>query len=158
MSALSSKASAHPRTAPARQASDLMTGDVATVSWTSTVGQAMASMRALGVRHLPILGDDGHFMGIVDDRLVALALLAAEDPEQAEQHPVTTAMTHFVPEVAATATVSHVAHLLGTSRCDAVVVVDGQGHLRGIITMVDVVAAIAVQDPDAPTTAARTSG
>lgn len=147
---LSTNASAHGGRAPVRQASDLMTTDVATVSSTSTVEQAMASMRALGVRHLPVLGDAGHVVGIVDDRLVALALLAADDQEQAQQHPVTSAMTHFVPEASATATLPHVAHLIGVSPCDAVIVVDAQGHLLGIITTVDIVAAVAVEDVGPP--------
>jgi len=119
-----------------------MTSDVATVSPTTTVGQAMTSMRTLGVRHLPVV-DDGRFSGIVDDRLVALALLTAGGVREALEQPVSTAMTHYVPQVAPGEFLQRIAHLLSTSRCDAIVVIDAQEHLLGIITMVDVVNAVA---------------
>ena len=130
-------------------ADDLMTRDVATVSTTTTVGQAIASMRVLGVRHLPVLGD-GRFVGIVDDRLVALSLLAGGGLDEALEQPVSTAMTHYVPQVAPAATLQRVAHLLTTSSCDAIVVIDAQDHLLGIITMVDVVGAVALSNADLP--------
>lgn len=125
------------------RARDLMTSDIATVVTTTTVADAMTLMRTLGVRHLPVLGD-GRFAGMVDDRLVAFALLAAGGFEEALEQPVSTAMTHYVPQVAPEEPVQHVAHLLRTSRCDAVVVIDAQEHLLGIITMVDVVTAVSL--------------
>jgi CBS domain-containing protein len=127
------------------RASDVMTGEVVTVLATTTVGEAMTLMRTLGVRHLPVLGD-GRFVGLVDDRLVALALLAAGGFGDVLEHPVSTAMTHYVPQVAPGEPLQRVAHLLRTSRCDAIVVIDAQDHLLGIITMVDVVTAVALGD------------
>lgn len=61
-------------------------------------------------------------------------------------------MTHFVPPVPPSASLEGVAHLLGTSWCDAVVV-DARGHLSGIITVVDLVAAVAGHDEDVPSIA-----
>ena len=133
------------------RASDVMTSDVATVSATTTVGQAMTSMRTLGVRHLPVVGD-GRFSGIVDDRLVALALLTAGPVGAALEQPVAAVMTHYVPQVAPGESLQRIAHLLSTSRCDAIVVIDAQEHLLGIITLVDVVNAVA--RGDVPVTAA----
>ena len=52
-------------------------------------------------------------------------------------------MTHYVPQVAPGESLQRIAHLLSTSRCDAIVVIDAQEHLLGIITMVDVVNAVA---------------
>lgn len=131
------------------RAEDVMTRDVATVLTTTTVGQAMTSMRGLGVRHLPVLGE-GRFLGLVDDRLVALSLLTAGGFGDALERPVTTAMTHYVPQVPPGASLQRVAHLLTTSRCDAIVVIDAQDHLLGIITLVDVVAAVAHSSAELP--------
>lgn len=129
-------------------ASDVMTGDLATVMTTTTVGQAMTLMRTLGIRHLPVLGD-GRFVGIVDDRLVAYALLTAGGFGEALEQPVSTAMSNHVPQVGPGEPLQRVAHLLSTSRCDALVVVDAQDHLLGIITMVDVVGAVALAATEA---------
>jgi acetoin utilization protein AcuB len=125
------------------RASDVMTCDVATVVTTTTVGEAMTLMRTLGIRHLPVLGD-GRFVGIVDDRLVTFALLTSDGFGGVLEQPVSTAMTHYVPQVAPGEPLQRVAHLLRTSRCDALVVIDAQDHLLGIITMVDVVTAVAL--------------
>ncbi len=136
------------------RASDVMTSDVATVSPTTTVAQAMASMRTLGVRHLPVIGD-GRFAGIVDDRLVALALLTAGGVHESLEQPVAVVMTHYVPQVAPGESLQRIAHLLSTSRCDAIVVIDAQEHLLGIITLVDVVNAVARGDVSVTAAGAR---
>ena len=138
------------------RASDVMTGEVATVLATTTVGEAMRLMRTLGVRHLPVL-DDGRFVGLVDDRLVAFALLAAGGFGDVLEHPVSTAMTNDVPQVAPGEPLQRVAHLLRTSRCDAIVVIDARDRLIGIITMVDVVTAVALGDAGQPPLPGRES-
>ncbi len=128
------------------RARDLMTRDVMTVGPQTPVGEALATMRHLGVRHLPVL-DDGRFIGMVDDRLVAAALLAGEDVDATLARPVLTAMMAYVPQVEASADLARVAKLLRSSRCDAVVVVDPADRLLGIITTVDVVGAVAGRAP-----------
>jgi CBS domain-containing protein len=138
-------------------ASDVMTSDVATVVTTTSVGEAMTLMRTLGIRHLPVIGD-GRFAGIVDDRLIAFALLTAGGFGGALEQPVSTAMTHYVPQVGPGEPLQRVAHLLRTSRCDAIVVIDPQEHLLGIITMVDVVTAVALGDAGQPPATTPTSG
>lgn len=132
-----------------RRASDVMTSDVATVLTTTTVGEALLLMRTLRIRHLPVLGL-GRFVGLVDDRLVTQALLAASARDAVLEQPVSTAMTHDVPQVAPNVSLQRVATLLRTSRCDAIVVVDAQEHLLGVITMVDVVTAVALGDVQPP--------
>jgi CBS domain-containing protein len=124
-------------------ASDVMTSDIVTVTVTTTVGEAVMLMRNLGIRHLPVVGG-GRFSGMVDDRLAAFAMLTATGPAAALEQPVGTVMTQFVPHAAASDSLQRVAHLLRTSRCDAVVVVDAQEHLLGIITVADVVSAVAL--------------
>ena len=110
-------------------------------------------MRRWGVRHLPVTDDDGCFVGLVDDRLVTRALLTGADRENALQEPVEQAMTRYVPQVGPDVPVGRVSRLLRTSRCDAVAVVDGRDRLLGLITLVDVVGAVANGAPlEAPVT------
>ena len=130
-------------------AGDVMTSDIATVSTTTSVGEAMQLMRTLGIRHLPVLGD-GRFVGMVDDRLVSFALLTAAVVGEALAQPVRSAMTHDVPRVGPGEPLQRVADLLRTSRCDAIVVIDAQEHLLGIITTVDVVTAVALGNASPP--------
>ena len=125
------------------QAGDVMTRDLATVDPASTVGQALTVMRHLGVRHLPVTDLTGCFVGLVDDRLVTRALLSGADRDRALDQPVDEVMTRYVPQVGPQTPVTRVSRLLRTSRCDAVVVVDERDHLLGLITLVDVVGAVA---------------
>ena len=125
------------------QAGDIMTRDVVTVLGTTTLGQAMTLLRTCSVRHLPVLVD-GRFVGLVDDRLVAFALLAAGGFGEALERPVSAVMTHYVPQVAPKEPLQRVAHLLTTSGCGAIVVIDAQERLLGLITMVDVVNVVAL--------------
>lgn len=130
------------------EARDVMTRDLATLDPTATVGQALTVMRHCGVRHLPIT-DAGSFVGLVDDRLVTRALLTGPDRELALDQPVDEVMSRYVPQVGPHTNVTRVSQLLRTSRCDAVVVVDDKDHLLGLITLVDVVGAVAhVLTPD----------
>ena len=124
------------------RARDVMTRDVATVDGGSTVGDALTLMRHLGVRHLPIT-EHGRFLGLVDDRLVTRALLTGSDRDEALEQPVEQVMTRYVPQVGPDTKVTRVSRLLRTSRADAVVVVDAEDRLLGLITLVDVVGAVA---------------
>jgi CBS domain-containing protein len=128
--------------AEALDAGEVMTSDPATVTDTTTVGEAMRLMRSAGVRHLPVL-TEGRLAGVVDDRLVAVALLTDPGFGAALERPVTTVMAHDVAQIAAATDLRRVAELLGTSSCDALVVVDVSEHPIGIVTMVDVVGAVA---------------
>ena len=49
-------------------------------------------------------------------------------------------MTRYVPQVSPHGSLQHVAHLLSTSRCDAVAVIDAQERLITMVDVVDVVA------------------
>lgn len=123
-------------------ARDVMTRQLATVAGYSTVGEALTLMRRWGVRHLPVT-EDGRFVGLVDDRLVTRSLLTGEDRELALEQPVEQVMMRYIPQVGPEAPVARVSRLLRTSRSDAVVVVDEADRLLGLITLVDVVGAVA---------------
>lgn len=123
-------------------AREVMTTQVVTVPGTATVAEAMSTLRAHGVRHLPVTDQD-RFVGMVDDRLVAFALLTGTDVDGALGRPVAGLMMRYVPQVGPDTPMPRVANLLRHSRCDAVVVVDERDRLLGLITMVDVVSAVA---------------
>lgn len=131
-----------------RTAGEVMTPHVVAVAGSATLGQAMALLRHWAVRHLPVTEED-RFVGMVDDRLVASALLTADGWETAVDLPVSAVMMRYVPQVGPEAPMPRVATLLRSSRCDAVVVVDERDRLLGLITMVDVVTAVA-HSADAP--------
>lgn len=123
-------------------AADVMTGPVVSVDTSARVSDAIRLMRTHGVRHLPVV-EEGRFLGLVDDRLVAHALLTWSGPGAAEDQPVSAATMHYVPQAAPRTPMPRVANLLRHSRTDAVVVVDPADRLLGIITTVDVVTAVA---------------
>lgn len=123
-------------------AADVMTGPVVSVDTSARVSDAIQLMRTHRVRHLPVV-EDGRFLGLVDDRLVAHALLTCSGPGAPEDQSVATATMHYVPQAAPTTPMPRVANLLRHSRTDAVVVVDASDRLLGIITTVDVVTAVA---------------
>ena len=123
-------------------AADVMTAAVVSVDTAAALSDAIRLMRTHGVRHLPVL-EDGRFIGLVDDRLVAHALLTSAGPGAPEDQPVSAATMHYVPQASPTTPMPRVANLLRHSRTDAVVVVDDADRLLGIITTVDVVSAVA---------------
>lgn len=123
-------------------AQDVMTRHVVTIDDRATVGEALSLMRRGGVRHLPVTVD-GVFVGMVDDRLVTTALLNDVGRCAALEAPVDDVLMRYVPQVFAHESLSRVANLLRHSRCDAVVVVDADDRLIGLITMVDLVSAVA---------------
>ncbi len=124
----------------------LMTGDVTTISSTDTIARAMELMRHLHVRHLPVL-DGSRFIGVVDERQLDLAVLEAGGPKGDVGRPVSSLAIAQVPTVLPAADIRQVAAQLRESHTGAVFVVDPAGHLRGIITVVDVLDALAAATP-----------
>lgn len=122
-------------------AADVMSASVVSVDTSAVLSDAIRLMRTHGVRHLPVV-EDGRFLGLVDDRLVAHALLTT-GAGAPEDQPISAATMHYVPQTAPTTPMPRVANLLRHSRADAVVVVDDADRLLGIITTVDVVSAVA---------------
>lgn len=132
------------RPLPRPRADDVMTGDVATVGPSATVGESVRLMHALDVRHLPII-DGGRCIGMLDDRIAVLSLVTAGSLSVALEQPVTHVMNRVVPTVGPATPLPEVAAALCGSRSDAVAVVDHEEHLLGILTSYDVVAAVAVR-------------
>ena len=92
----------------ALRASDLLTGDLATVPDTATASRASAMMRRLGVRHLPVLGASGligvlhaaaleHGEGSVLDHVVRDVGGGHEGPEVDVRAPPLSSTRRFHP-------------------------------------------------------------
>jgi acetoin utilization protein AcuB len=54
--------------------SDIMTANPVTIKQNSTLHEALKAMERVGCHHLPVLGYDGHLVGILSDRDCRTAL------------------------------------------------------------------------------------
>ena len=110
-------------------AGDLLTRDLATLSQSATVSEAAALMRHLDVRHLPVLGTT-RLLGLVhlDDVMGATVDEAGRSVG---------ALARSVPSVCPDDHERSVAAAVTRSRCGAVVVLDQQGRLCGVIAETD---------------------
>ncbi len=123
-------------------AAELMTEDPVTVHVDATIMEALAALRAAGVRHLPVLDRGGALVGIVSDRDLALLATPSGGRDQAplSGFPVSRVMSHPVVSVAPDSDVLEVAEKLLENEIGAVAVLDGM-RVVGIISYVDVLRA-----------------
>jgi CBS domain-containing membrane protein len=119
------------------RARDLLVRDLATIPDTASLASAWSLMRHLDVRHLPVLGPGG-LVGLLHGPFPASG---------AEDGCLLDHLTRDVPEAHLSDDLEQVAALLGDSPCDAVVVLDDARHLLGVITSVDLAAAVAAVSP-----------
>jgi len=54
--------------------SDIMTTNPVTIKQNNTLGDALKTMERVGCHHLPVIGHDGHMVGILSDRDCRTAL------------------------------------------------------------------------------------
>ena len=54
--------------------SDIMTANPVTIKQHNTLGDALKAMERVGCHHLPVIGHDGHMVGILSDRDCRTAL------------------------------------------------------------------------------------
>lgn len=106
-----------------------MSRHLATVEPTTTVSDAVGTMRHLDLRHLPVVVDGG-LAGIVSDRDLIRLPPEATLIAQVMSAPAIT----ISPE----AGIDEAAQAMRRHGIDALPVVDGDGQLRGIITTADV--------------------
>ena len=136
-----------------KTARDLMTADVATLEADTTIGDAIALLTDLEIRHLPVVSD-GVLVGVLSDRdfrqidgLIA-AGVSDGDPEEARErednalHAPVASLLGGMPQICAPeASADAVIDILVEQRIGAVVVVDAEGAVLGIISTVDVLRA-----------------
>lgn len=114
---------------------DVMTPDVAVVRDTDTLAFASQVLLWRGIRHLPVLDEDDHLVGVLSDRDLLQHVL--EGP--AGSLPVTTYMARSVTTIGADAPLSEASSILCAERIDGLPVLEG-GKLIGILTTSDVLA------------------
>jgi acetoin utilization protein AcuB len=141
---------------------DVMTPDPITIEPQAAVGTAIAVMIERGVRHLPVVDDDGRLVGIVTDRDVRGAAML---PELAEHLSVTArrrlldlgarlddlrvrdVMSWSPVTIGPDAPVHVAAALMFERRVGSLPVVDG-GRVVGIVTERDVLKTVGARIPD----------
>jgi acetoin utilization protein AcuB len=116
-----------------------MTPNPCTVSPSETLDVALDQMRQFGVRHLPVL-EDGRLIGIISDRD---AERAAFRPDTRKPEPVCVRdVMRFTPlTVLEEDTLEEAARLLVHCRIGALPVVNPDGNLLGVISVVDLLCA-----------------
>ena len=140
---------------------DAMTTEPITVELDTPLGTAIAIMRGRGIRHLPVVDDDGRLVGVITDRDLRSALpgsvLASELPAEGgdgrpspdaelERIPVRQAMSWVVVTTQPEAPLRHAALVMLERRIGSLPVVDG-GTLVGILTERDVLRALQGNEP-----------
>jgi CBS-domain-containing membrane protein len=133
-----------PRTDAAVAVAEVMTRDPATARAYQPVLEAVALMTERGFKHVPIVDEDGHLVGIVSDRDVRTAIgdpaeALSRDLTELEEMPISTVMTTPAESVSEGAPLVEVAHRLAHESIGALPVIDGNGRVVGIVSYVDVV-------------------
>ena len=113
--------------------------DVATIGVGSSLADAAARLRDLGIGALVVTGDGDSIAGIVSERDVVRAV--ASHGATALGRTIGSVMTTQVVTCVAGDTVEHVMTLMTDRRIRHVPVVDDQGVLGGIVSIGDVVKA-----------------
>jgi len=134
-------------------AKDVMTSPVEILNIKTKVQDALAVMARRKLKRLPVVDDSGNLMGIVSrvDVLRAIAKASAVNgalPELPESLKKTAQDVMFrnVPTASPDTALSEVLHMIVTTPLRRVVVVDGQGKIKGIILDRDLVARYVKQE------------
>ena len=122
---------------------------VASVHAGDALVDAVARMRKLGVRHLPVTDGDLRLVGMLSDRDVRTAVgNAASDnaPARVRELTVADVMTRDPISISSDLRLADLTRLLIKSRVGAVPVVDEAGRLAGIVSYVDALRATLDED------------
>lgn len=124
---------------------DLMTENPRTISQGASVADAIEVLEQLDIRHLPVVDDDDNLVGMLSDRDLRplLGERDEEDPVRRTRTLVSDLMTSGVVSVTTDAEVSEIIELVLDNKIGAVPVVDGEGHVVGIVSYVDILRALA---------------
>jgi CBS domain-containing membrane protein len=112
---------------------ELMSTGVIAVRDTDTVERAEREMRIAGIRHLPVVDDRGHVVGIVSDR----DLLKAIGAKKAKTQRLGAVMTRDVRTVRPVTSAHAAVELMLEGKFGALPVVGEDGVMVGIVTETD---------------------
>lgn len=119
---------------------DLMTEDPRIIRAGASVADAMEVLEQLDIRHLPVTDDDGNLIGMLSDRDLRplLGERDEEDPVRRARTLVSDLMTGNVVSVTTDTEIGEIIELMLDNKIGAVPVVDGEGHVVGIVSYVDI--------------------
>jgi acetoin utilization protein AcuB len=127
--------------------SDIMTAKPTTINQDSTLRDALERMESVGCHHLPVLGHDGHLIGIVSDRDCRTALNSPyimrerwQDDELVNKLMIRAVMTPAPIVVEPDAPVEEAVRLMLNNQINCLPVMRGE-TLIGIITTSDILVA-----------------
>jgi CBS-domain-containing membrane protein len=130
-------------------AAEIMTRDPQTIPSTASVAAAVDALQSLRVRHLPVVDERGVVVGMLSDRdlgpLMRTFIESAEVDRMAvppEMQSITDLMSTDPITVEEDTDVTEIIDTLIDERVGAVPVVDGADRVIGIISYVDVLAAL----------------
>ena len=134
-----------PEQALAATAGEIMTHAPRTVEASARPDEAVAVMQELGVRHVPVVDDEGNLVGILSDRDVGTMAsgflegdVSQASAELRDRFTVGQLMSSDVASVGDDAPLSEVVAIMREERCGAVPVIDGESKVTGIVSYVDV--------------------
>lgn len=134
-------------------AHDLMTEDPTTIPMNATLKRAVGLLQSLDVRHLPVVDEEGTLVGMLSDRdirsLAFPEFLGAEyigRVQTALDAPVSSVMSSDVISIDLETDVCAIVDLMLDQKIGAVPVVDADGTLVGIVSYMDVLREIPLDD------------
>jgi CBS domain-containing protein len=121
---------------------DVMSGEVLTVAAEETTLMAWELMRQGGCHHVPVVGADGHCIGVLDAETMA-AVWDGGGPDRMRMPVSTVVERRPLPRVTTADSVATTARIMLAAEQDFVTVTDAEERLVGLVTARDLVAAVA---------------
>ena len=113
--------------------SDLMTTALITASPEDMVDNSLYDMKLAMIRHLPVVDERGHLVGIVSDRDVLLSLGTSES----NNVYLRDIMSRDVETISEDATAASALEVMLEKRIGSLPVVGDEGQLLGVVTETD---------------------
>jgi CBS domain-containing protein len=116
---------------------EIMSRDVPWILPGETVAGAAKLMAFHNLGMLPVCSGDGQPLGVITDRDIALRVIGKD--RLAAQTVVEDVMTSPAQSVKADWSVDHIGELMSKARVSRLLVLDGGGHIEGVISVADLV-------------------
>lgn len=136
-------------------AADIMTQNPTTLRSTDTVSEAVDLLQSLNVRHLPVVDERGHLIGMLSDRDLGPLMKTFSETAEADrmvlplsERRVSDYMSGDAVSVEGDADVSEIITQMLDERIGAVPVVDAADNVIGIVSYVDVLRAFVAPAED----------
>ncbi|MFD5619108.1 CBS domain-containing protein [Streptomyces yangpuensis] len=128
-----------------RAIEDVMTHAVISVDRGTAFKDIVEALRMWNVSALPVLAQDGQVVGVVSE---ADLLLGSQGPEEAHDTTAEQLMTRPAVTVMKDATIPTAARLMARRHLKRLPVVDGDGHLVGVVSRGDLLKVFLRPDED----------